>query len=104
MPRGRKNAAAASASCRFRSARSSDRPVQCASSTGRPAFAIEPLQRDHEQEDVVDFAEERNEVGDEVERHHDVRDRAGDEQLVDRGDAPIGEQSAEEPEVARAAA
>ena len=59
---GRKNAAAASAPRKFKSARSAGRPVQWAMQHGAPGVGDQPLQRDDEQIDIVDLAEKRNEV------------------------------------------
>ena len=41
------------------------------------------LQRKNQKEDVVDFAQERNEIGNDVDRQKNVRDRARHDELVD---------------------
>src|SRR5262249_44829385 len=47
-------------------------------------------------EHVVDLAEKRNEVRNEIDRHHDISDRTHDEQLVDHRYATIRDQPAEQ--------
>lgn len=68
---------------------------------GAPRVGDEPLQGQHQEKDVVDLAEEWNEVRDVVEGHRDVRDRSGDEQLVQHGNASIRDEPEEETEVFR---
>ena len=60
---------------------------------GAPGVLQETTQRQHQQENVVHLAQERNEVGNQVDRRHDIRDRARDEQLVENGDSRVGEES-----------
>src|SRR5215217_787637 len=42
----------------------------------------EALQRKNQQEHIVDFTDERNEVGNDVHRKQDVRDRSCNDELV----------------------
>ena len=101
---GRKNAAADSAPRRLRSARSAGSPAPVIEQHVAAGVRDQPLQREDQDEQIVDLAEERNEVRNEVDRHDDVRDRAGDEQLVDHRHAPVAQQPAEQPQVLRQAA
>src|SRR6185437_9275940 len=61
----------------------------------------EPVQRKHDDVDVIHLADERNEIGNEVERHDHVADRGTDEHFVDGRDALVGHQTPEQAEIRR---
>ena len=54
------------------------------------------LQREDQQEQIVDFAEKWDVIRNEIDRQQNVPNCAGHEQLVGVRDATIGEQSPEE--------
>ncbi len=61
----------------------------------------ESLHGEHEDVDVIDFAEERDVIRDDVERQHEIRERRADEQLVDGRDASVRQQSPQQTTVFR---
>jgi hypothetical protein len=56
---------------------------------GAARIADKSLKRQDEQENVVDFSDERNEVRNEIHRQEDVANRAGYQKLVRRRDTGI---------------
>ena len=63
---------------------------------GPAGVGDQSLERQHEYEQIVDLADEGNEVGNEIHRQHDVGDRARDQQLVGIRYSPVGQQSTEQ--------
>jgi hypothetical protein len=61
-----------------------------------PAASKDVPQCEGDDDGVVEVARDRDEVGHQVERHEQVRDQGGKDELLAAGDAGIGEQPLEE--------
>src|SRR5215211_4920172 len=60
-----------------------------------PRVADESLDRKNQEEHVIYFSEKRNEVGNNVQWHQNVCNRAGDDELVDVRNPPVGDETVE---------
>lgn len=61
----------------------------------------EALERQDNQEEVVDFAKERDDVWNEIDRRDDVHERAECQEAIGARHARIAEQAKEQPDVVR---
>jgi hypothetical protein len=63
--------------------------------------ADESLNREDQNENVIDFTDKWNEVRDEIDRHQYVGDRTSEDQLVDVRHARIGHETVKKPQKVR---
>src|SRR5512146_490836 len=61
----------------------------------------EAVQRENQHVHIIDLPQKRNEVGNDIDGHDDVGDRAGDERLVHAGHAWIAQQPRQEAQIRR---